>query len=72
MLLRIRSQVGQWRLHDVEPGTTIAEVRARISKEHNVDLSDNEAQPLTLGPNPAGKGGVGWDGSVAELAELIC
>jgi hypothetical protein len=56
MLLRVRSQVGQWRLTDVTPGTTVGELRAQLGREHNVDLSDSSTQPLTKTPNPSGKG----------------
>lgn len=52
MILRIRSQVGQWRVNDVFPEMTIAALRQRIGVEHNVDLSDAYGQPLTLKPNP--------------------
>eukprot|EP00953_Heterococcus_sp_UTEX-ZZ885_P009986 5849-Heterococcus_DN1.PRE.4 len=55
MLLRVRSQVGQWRLTDVTPGTTVGELRAQLGREHNVDLSDSSTQPLTKTPNPSGK-----------------
>ncbi len=52
MILRIRTQVGQWRLSDISPTTTISEVRANLSREHNLDLSDGDDQPITLKPNP--------------------
>ncbi|CAM9449225.1 unnamed protein product, partial [Phaeothamnion confervicola] len=54
MLMRVRSQVGVWRVTDVVPETTVQELRDRVSKEHNVDLSDNAKQPLTLKPNVKG------------------
>ncbi|CAM9751683.1 unnamed protein product [Chrysoparadoxa australica] len=54
MILRVRSQVGQWRVHGVTRETTIAQLREQIGKEHNLDLSDGEAQPLSLKPNALG------------------
>ncbi len=55
MILRIRTQVGQWRLADISPTTTISEVRAKLSREHNLNLSDGDDQPITLKPNPRGE-----------------
>ena len=43
-----------WRVNDVTPETTIAELRQRLSTEHNANLSDDTRQPLTLEPNPKG------------------
>lgn len=42
-------------MNDLTPETTIAELRQRLSTEHNADLSDGTRQPLTLAPNPRGE-----------------
>ncbi|CAM9848331.1 unnamed protein product [Pylaiella littoralis] len=54
MIIRVRTRAGVWRVNDVAPETTIAELRQRLSTEHNADLSDDTRQPLTLSPNPKG------------------
>lgn len=56
MILRVRSQVGQWRVNDVTPTMTIGELRAQLGREHNVDLSDASTQPLTKTADPTGTG----------------
>lgn len=45
--LRIRTQLGTWRLANVLPGDAVRVVRARIEAEHRVDL---EGKPLTADP----------------------
>lgn len=42
-------------MNDLTLETTIAELRRRLSSEHNTDLSDGTKQPLTLKPNPRGE-----------------
>lgn len=42
-------------MNDVTPEMTIAELRRRLSTEHNANLSDGARQPLTLKPNPRGE-----------------
>ena len=42
-------------MNDLTPETTIAELRRRLSTEHNANLSDDARQPLTLLPNPRGE-----------------
>lgn len=56
MIIRVRTHAGVWRVNDVSPETTVAELRQRLSTEHNADLSDGGRQPLTLKPNPRGEG----------------
>lgn len=56
MIIRVRTHAGVWRVNDLTPETTIAELRQRLSMEHNTDLSDGARQPLTLQPNPKGEG----------------
>lgn len=57
MIIRVRTHAGIWRVNDVNPETTIAELRERLSTEHNANLSDGARQPLTLKPNPKGEAG---------------
>lgn len=54
MIIRVRTHAGVWRVNDVTPETTIAELRERLGTEHNANLSDDTRQPLTLKPNPKG------------------
>lgn len=54
MIIRVRTHAGIWRVNDVTPEMTIAELRQRLSTEHNANLSDDARQPLTLKPNPKG------------------
>lgn len=54
MIIRVRTHAGIWRVNDLTPETTIAELRQRLSSEHNADLSDGTKQPLTLKPNIKG------------------
>lgn len=54
MIIRVRTHAGVWRVNDVTPEMTIAELRQRLSTEHNANLSDDTRQPLTLKPNPKG------------------
>lgn len=54
MIIRVRTHAGIWRVNDVTSETTIAELRQRLSTEHNANLSDDTRQPLTLKPNPKG------------------
>jgi hypothetical protein len=39
LILRVRTQLGTWRLKDVMPNDTMAVVRRRIEREHATDLS---------------------------------
>lgn len=55
MIIRVRTHAGVWRVSDVTPETTIAELRQRLSSEHNAELKDGARQPLTLKPNPRGE-----------------
>lgn len=44
LILRIRTQLGTWRLKDVNPNDTFAIIRARIEREHTTDLT---GRPIT-------------------------
>jgi nuclear protein localization protein 4 homolog len=43
--LRIRTQIGLWRLKDVDTGQTLSEVKARLERERACDL---EGRPFTM------------------------
>lgn len=43
--LRVRTQLGTWRLKDVESKETIGSLRRRIEKEHKTQLLDS---PISL------------------------
>ena len=60
--LRVRTQLGTWRVANVSPGDTIRDVRVRIESEHRVDL---EGRPLTA--DPAGAEVLAEHASVASL-----
>ena len=47
LVLRIRTQVGTWRVGNVMPSDTIATLKRRIESEHRADL---EGRPLTRDP----------------------
>lgn len=55
MIIRVRTHAGVWRVNDVVAETTVAELRQRLSTEHNANLSDGTRQPITLKPNPRGE-----------------
>jgi hypothetical protein len=42
MLIRVRTKVATWRVEDVDGRTSIAELRARVIKEHNVRPRDSQ------------------------------
>mmetsp|Transcript_39679 Transcript_39679/g.40440 ORF Transcript_39679/g.40440 Transcript_39679/m.40440 type:complete len:258 (+) Transcript_39679:88-861(+) len=46
--LRVRTQVGTWRLKDVSPNETIRQLRQRIEKEHKTILVET---PISLDPS---------------------
>ena len=45
IVLRVRTQIGTWRLLDVKNSDTFADLRARVEKEHKIDL---EGRPFTV------------------------
>ena len=47
IVIRVRSQLGTWRLKDVEASNTMASLRERIEKEHHTDL---EGRPFSSDP----------------------
>jgi nuclear protein localization protein 4 homolog len=47
MIIRVRTQLGTWRLKDVQAEETIARLRDRLEREHNTDL---QGRPLTKDP----------------------
>lgn len=47
MILRIRTQLGIWRLHDVTPQDTFYVLKERIEREHNTSLIGNLAKDLS-------------------------
>ena len=38
IVLRVRSQIGTWRLANVHLTDTFAHLRSRVEKEHNIDI----------------------------------
>lgn len=44
MIVRVRTQIGTWRLKDVQEGDTIGVLRDRLEREHATDL---QGRPLT-------------------------
>ena len=49
---RIRTQIGMWRIHEVNRSDTIGDVKRRLEKEHNIDLTHC---PLTREPSKEGE-----------------
>lgn len=47
LLLRIRTQIGTWRVKDVSPTDNFRYIRERVEKEHKIDL---EGRPFTSDP----------------------
>ena len=39
LTLRIRTQIGTWRLSNVAPSDTFADIRLRVEKEHSTQLN---------------------------------
>ena len=50
IVIRVRTQLGTWRLKDVKAPDTMSSLRSRLEKEHKTDL---EGRPFTS--DPAGK-----------------
>lgn len=61
IVVRLRTQIGTWRLSDVMPSNTFADMRARFEQEHKVDLN---SVPLTA--DPAGLKAYRDDQTVAQ------
>ena len=38
IVLRVRTQIGTWRLTNVKQSDTFALLRSRVEKEHNIDI----------------------------------
>ena len=38
IVLRVRTQIGTWRLTNVKHSDTFALLRSRVEKEHNIDI----------------------------------
>jgi hypothetical protein len=47
LTLRIRTQIGMWRIHEVNRADTVGQLKRRLEKEHNIDLTHC---PLTREP----------------------
>ena len=47
MILRVRTQLGTWRLPDVQLQDTFLSLKGRIEKEHNTTLIGNLANDLS-------------------------
>jgi nuclear protein localization family protein 4 len=62
IVVRVRTQVGTWRLSDVQSSDTMEMLRSRVEKEHKTDL---EGRPFTS--DPGGKEVVMDDCTVADL-----
>jgi len=62
ILLRVRTQIGLWRVKDVELSSTVADLLKRLEKEHSTDLSE---RPLTR--DAAGEDTLDEDAVIAEL-----
>jgi hypothetical protein len=39
IVVRVRTQLGTWRVNNIAPSTTFAELRRSVEEEHNVDIS---------------------------------
>lgn len=52
MILRVRTQLGTWRLSDVKGSDTMGSLRERLEREHHTDLM---GRPLTKDPGGLGE-----------------
>lgn len=52
LILRVRTQLGTWRLKDVQPSDSIAVVRRRIELEHHTDLRGRAITSDVEGKHP--------------------
>ncbi|KAJ1394152.1 hypothetical protein B484DRAFT_274558 [Ochromonadaceae sp. CCMP2298] len=64
ILVRVRTQLGTWRVNNIAPSTTFAELRVRVEEEHDVDI---KGVPFTA---DAGGSQVYDDGVTAAEARL--
>jgi len=61
-ILRIRTQIGTWRLEDVKPTDTIGHLKARLEDEHRTEFLD---KPISK--DPGGKVTLPLTATVASL-----
>jgi hypothetical protein len=52
LLLRVRTQLGTWRIKDVQPSDSISVIRRRIEMEHHTDLRGRAITSDIEGRNP--------------------
>ena len=61
IVIRVRTQIGTWRLKNVSPNDTFSDIRKRLEKEHSADL-----QGIPFTSDPAGSNSFPDDSTVSQ------
>eukprot|EP01035_Chromulina_nebulosa_P032614 gene32614-43576_t len=54
IVLRVRTQIGTWRLTNVKQSDTFALLRSRVEKEHNIDIQGRNFTVTAVSTNSSG------------------